>query len=517
MIGAIATGCAIGGLLQASKEFCKIVFDIQKKNKKISVSKATWDNIWKLNNIFVSLDENEISMPILKDMEMSDNIEEYMFLLPLGITTKDIERCKLQIQELCNADEVEITYCKNKMVNIKVIRIKEIEAFEGSINTDKWNELWKELDIVTGNYHDKYKYPILILEKDILGGKSYTFKLPIGKSTSHIKKEHTTIMEFLEARSIEVISLKENTVEIKAIYNELPRVVPFELIPRSYKDSFEIVIGKCIDGLAILDFKKVANVLNAGMQGAGKSVATKVALTYIGCMYGLDEVEVYISDLKRTELGCFRKMKHVKKYVDTVAETDDMIKDLSKIVEERYALFVKLGISDIYEYNKKYPESKMPYIFVVIEEMSRFTTTDLSPGGYKNKNTPDQNSRLSDLLFLSRASGMSLWCTVQRPTKDNITPDTKSCMGNTLGFKTKDKLNSQIICDDEEGKLKDLRGKGHGYLITEECDKEFQCFYIEDNDAIIKLLKERNLLKETESEPNNVLDYEREIAIGLVK
>lgn len=516
MIGAIATGCAIGGLLQASKEFCKIAFDIQKKNKKISVSKDTWDNIWKLNNIFVSLDGNEISTPILKDIETSMNEEEYKFLLPLGITTKDIEKCKLQIQELCNANEVEITYCKDRMVSIKVIRVKEIKVFEGSIKTDKWNELWKELDIVTGNHHDSYKYPILILEKDIVGGKSYTFKLPIGKSTSHIKKERITIMEFLEARSIEVIPLKENTIEIKATFEELPKMIPFELIPRSCKNSFEVTIGKYIDGIATLNFSSVANVLNAGMQGAGKSIATKVALTYMACMYGLDEVDIYISDLKKTELGAFKRLKHVKKYVTNVSDTDDMIKDLLEIMNERYNLFEKVGVSEIEEYNKKFPQSKLKYIFVVLEEMTRFTTADLSPGSYKNKNTPDQNKRLSELLFLARASGMSVWCTVQRPTKDNLSQDAKSSMGNTLGFKTKDKLNSLIICDDEDGKLKDLRGKGHGYIITEKSDKEFQGFFI-TNDEITALLEERNLLKETESELNNVLDFEREIAIGLIK
>lgn len=516
MVGTILTGCLLGTLAKASKEIYNIISDSQSKNKRKLVSKDTWEKLWRLNNIYIEHDDDTITLPKLIDVETSENIEIYVFCLPLGITTQDVETCKTQIQELCNTDEITIKYGKNHIFSIEVMHVKEIKAFNGSIDNRRWDKLWRELNMFVGNNSDKYKYPILTLEKNITGGKSYTFKLPIGKSTSHIKKEHTTIMEFLEARSIEVISLKENTVEIKAIYNELPRLVPFELIPRSCKDSFEVIIGICIDGFAKLDFGSVANVLNAGMQGAGKSIATKVALTYMACMYEIDEVEIYISDLKKTELGIFKRLKHVKRYVNNVIDTDDMIKDLTKIMNERYDLFAKLGISDIQEYNKKYPESKLPYVFVVLEEMTRFTTADLSPGGYKSKNTPDQNTRLSELLFLARASGMSIWCTVQRPTKDNLSACAKSSMGNTIGFKTKDKLNSLIICDDEEGKLKDLRGKGHGYLITEECDKEFQGFYITNNE-ITKLLTERNLLKETESEPNNVLDYEREIAIGLVK
>lgn len=497
MLGTIIAGCAIGGIAYSCKEIYKTLLLKNLGENNSIISKDVWDNIWYYNKIFIKIDEDEIKVPTLIGTEPIKYGVKYIFNIPLGITTKDIERCKIQIRELTDASEVEIAHCKGNIIHINVSTYEDIESFTGSIENDKWNELWKELELVTGNLNDGYKYPQLVCENKIAGGISHIFQMPIGKSSSHVLKHDTTIKEFLEAREIEITSLDKNKIEIKAIYDELPRFIPFELYPRTSDDSFEIPIGKFIDGYAVLDFKKVANVLDAGMQGSGKSVVTKWALTYLGCMYSPKELEIYISDLKRTELNRFKNMKHVKWYVDTPSGTDIMIKNLIKIIDERYKKFAEAKVSDIYEYNEKYPEDKMPYIFVAIEEMSRFTSNAYVKSYYTSKNlNTDQNYNLSELLFNARASGLSLWCTVQRPTKENLNPDVKSSLGNTLAFKTMNALNSKIICDDDD-KLKYLRGKGHGYLITDGVQKEFQSFYI-TNDEIEQLLEDKDLLKEDE-------------------
>lgn len=523
MITTILTGCALGTLAKVTKEIYTMASDAYKENKRNQISQDTWEKLWRLNNIYIEHNNESITLPKLIDTKKLDNKEEYIFCLPLGVTTKDIEGCKIQIQELCNSEEINIEYTGNHVFKIEVLHIKKIKTFNGSIETRLWNKLWEEIDVYSGKNPDSRIYPNLISEKDIIGGKSYIFKMPIGTSSSNLKQEKVTITEFLDARYIEVESLKNNTVEIKAIFEELPTMIPFKLVPRSKKGGFEVVLGMCIDGFAKIDFTKMANVLCTGMIGSGKSIATKVALAYIGCMYALDEVEIYIADLKKSELTAFKRLKHVKKYVTTPKETDQMIKELVGIMNKRYDLFEKVGVSDIEEYNKKYPKAKLTYIFVAIEEMVRFTTAELYPPT-RGKITQDQNTILSELLFFARASGMTVWCSVQRPTKDNLDTNIKSSLSSTLGFKTKDKANSLIVCDDEDGKLKDLRGRGNGYLMTEECDKEFQGFFI-DNDEIIQLLSERNMLREKTQEEieiemqleeyNKEQSFEREVALGL--
>lgn len=495
MLGAVIAGCAIGGITYSCKEIYKTFFSIKLDENDSTISKETWNNIWCYNKILVEVDKDNIQIPELTGVEPIENGDRYIFSVPLGITTKDMETCEIQIKEISNATDVQIMHYKDNIIHIDISTYEDVEAFNGSIENDEWNQLWKELELTTGNYYDGYKYPRLISESKIKGGISYVFQMPIGRSSFHVEQHDITIKEFLEAKQIEVLALSKNKLEIKAIYEKLPEMIPFELVPRTSDDSYEIPVGKFIDGYAVLDFKKVANVLDAGMQGSGKSVVTKYALAYLGCMYSTKELEIYISDLKRTELNRFKNMKHVKKYVETPKDTDIMIKQLMKIMDERYKKFAEVKVSDIYEYNEKYPESKMTYIFVAIEEMSRYTSNSYVKLYYKNKGLlGDQNETLAELLFNARASGISFWCTVQRPTKENLSPDVKSSLGNILAFKTMNSINSKIICDDDD-KLKYLRGKGNGYLITEGLEKEFQAFYI-SNDEIEQLLEDKDLLKE---------------------
>lgn len=501
MITAVLSGCAIGGIMYSFKELSRMFFNNKSIDNNNIISKEIWEDIWCRNDVFIEVDKDNILTPLLLSVEEITNGLKYIFKMPLGITSKDLQVCKMQVKELSNAIDVQISHQEGDIAYIDVATRSDIEVFEGTIDNERWNKLWIELELTSKISSSGYKYPALISESDIVGGVSYVFQMPVGKSSHHVLKHDITIKEFLEAKQIEILPISKNRVEIKAFYKELPEIVPFKFLPRSSEDSFEIPIGKFIDGYAVLDFKKVANVLDSGMQGSGKSIATKWALTYLGCMYTPDELQIYISDLKITELNRFENMKHVVKYVDTVKDTDIMIRELKEIMQNRYKIFKSHKVSDIYEYNKKFPESKMPYIFVAIEEISSYTVSTSLKSRYKYSNEEDQNEVLSELLFKSRASGISVWCTVQRPTKENLNQDVKSSLGNILGFKTVDGNNSIIVCGKDE-KLEKLRGKGNGYFITEGIDKEFQGFYIE-NDEIDKILKDRDLLKE-ESEYDDI-------------
>ena len=505
MLGAIIAGCAVGGLTWS----CKEILNMFLKNKdnenedELAISNDIWEDIWCSNNVYVQVDEENILTPVLSEIEKINNGFKYIFKMPFGITTKDMNKCKTQIKELSNAIDVDVYHHKNDIAHIDIMTKEEFNTIEGSINNAKWNKLWDELEVVTGNYNDGYKYPSLIDEKEIIGGTSYTFQMPIGKSSVHIIKQEITVKEFLQARMIEIEPLDGNRIEIRAIFEELSELIPLKFLSRSYKDSFEIPIGKFIDGYAVLNFEKVANVLDAGMQGSGKSIATKSALTYAP-----DELEIYISDLKVVELNRFKRMKHVVKYVDTIQETGAMIKELKEIMQNRYKIFDKYEVSDIYEFNRKYPELKMPYILVVIEEIAEYTMS-LPPKDYKVGYGVHESDMLSDLMFKARASGMCIWCTVQRPTKDSLSQNAKSSFGNVLGFKTATIEDSKIICGEE--KLKYLRGRGHGYFITEGINKEFQGFYI-DNDEIKEILTKKGLLrdkKELEKHTENNIAYKQ--------
>ena len=137
----------------------------------------------------------------------------------------------------------------------------------------------------------------------------------------------------------------------------------------------------------------------------------------------------------------------------------------------------RLKVNKIEIYNKRVdPSAKLPYIVFCIEECVRLVN---------NKNI---QQKLSELLFISRACGVYIICTIQRPTKANISPEIKSSLGNIIGLQTVNKRNSEAICDDD--RLKKLRGKGHAWLFKDNEEIEFQSFYLNDEtDDIDNILK----------------------------
>ena len=457
-----------------------------------------WDQLFLSNGIYAKDMGEGIRLPKLQRVTEIPLGKMYVFKLPMGIESSDIRRIATSIKEAYGSLKIEIELLEPQLVAI-IQQFEEDEnerLFEGTVSNDDWNTLWRAIKVTTKDeFTGELIYPILVNECEEDEVKTFTFKLPIGRSSAAFARDEkeTTVREFLNARQIEIKPLTENKIEIKAIYKELPRDIPFEIIPRTDQSAYELYIGKTLNGYVRLDFRNMANVLDAGMQGSGKSVATKCGLLGAVCNYSPEELEIYISDLKRTELNRFRNVKHVKRYVETPLDTNEMIKDLLEIMDERYKLFAKYGVSDAYEYNERFPNDKLPYIFVVIEEMARFTSNKSLKDHCTKAKENDQNEKLAELLFAGRAAAMTLWVTVQRPTKDNLSPDVKSSLGNILAFQTTNSINSRIICDSDD-KLKYLRGRGHGYFINEGCEEEFQGFFI-SNEEIEKILKERNLYK----------------------
>lgn len=508
MLGTIITGCAIGGLTWSCKEMLSTFFKNENKNNEdeLAISNDIWEDIWCSNKIYVQVDEENILTPLLLEIENINNGLKYIFKMPFGITTKDMNKCKIQIKELSNAIDIEIYHHKNDIAHIDIITKEEFNTIEGSINNTKWNNLWKELEIATGNHNDGYKYPSLIGEKEITGGTSYIFKMPIGKGTSNIIKHNITIKEFLHARSIEVEALKDNNVEIKAIYEELPTNVPYKFLKRVGK-GFSIPLGKTIDGFAVIDFSKMANAIIAGNVGSGKSIMTKWILTYLGCMYSENELDIYLADLKLLEIFRFKNMKHVKKFVDNVDDLIKIIHELYDIMMERYKKFRDVDVSDIYEYNEKYPKDKMKYIVLVIEEFATYSE-ELNSRCTKNEKYHKEILFLKTFLSLARASGIMTIATIQRPTAENMHPDIKSYLGNKICFLSVNKISSAIMSDDED-LLCGLRGKGHGYLIsqanTEKPIQEFQAFNISNNE-IKEMLTKNGLFRDKEELEENTTE-----------
>ena len=309
------------------------------------------------------------------------------------------------------------------------------------------------------------QYPKLIKTYESSKGYTYLLSVPIGLGLADFEKLKGAL-EIQLRNSIEIRDRK-GYIEVEVISKDLPSKIDFKL-PIRTKKTICIPIGEGIEGMLYIDLKENPHSYIVGQTGSGKSVATKVILTSLINMYSSNEIELYLCDLKRVELNLFANTSHCKKFVYTVSDTTELIADLLEETNRRYDLFMKHKVTDIESYNKLKGIKKLKYQVLYIEEMVLLLEDS------KKK----AQKLLKQLMAISRASGLYVICTTQRPSSDIIDNVVKSLISNRIVFKVEDTKNS-IICLDSEG-AEDLQGQGHGILKVGATKTEFRGYFITD-------------------------------------
>ena len=265
--------------------------------------------------------------------------------------------------------------------------------------------------------------------------------------------------------------------ELEEILPSLPEKINYKLPKRNPKDGIYIPLGQTFKNKTItLNLRENPMSYIVGTTGSGKSVMTKVILTTLIANYRASELEIYLADLKRVELNLFRRVKHCKKFVYTVEDTTELIADLLEETNKRYDLFMKHEVTNIFEYNKLPGVTKLKYQVLFVEEIVMLLED-------KKKNAM---KLLKQLIAISRASGLYIFLTTQRPSNDVIDNVVKANINNRIVFKCEDSKNS-IVALDTVG-AEDLKGHGHGIIKRGSNLEEFQTYYIEDT-QVKKIIK----------------------------
>jgi S-DNA-T family DNA segregation ATPase FtsK/SpoIIIE len=158
---------------------------------------------------------------------------------------------------------------------------------------------------------------------------------------------------------------------------------------------------------------------------------------------------MYLVDPKKVEFPIFDGFSNTK----VVTSVDDSISLFDQICNEmdrRYDEFSNVKVRDIKGYNKKFPNKKLPYNVVVVDELADLMMQS-------GKLVEDYIIRLGQL---ARAAGIHIILATQRPDKDVVTGIIKSNIVSRIALKTGDVTNSRIILD--TGGAEKLLGKGDG-------------------------------------------------------
>lgn len=278
--------------------------------------------------------------------------------------------------------------------------------------------------------------------------------------------------------------------ELDEVFPSLPEKINYKLSKRNPKEGIYIPIGQTFKNKTItLSLKDNPMSYVVGTTGSGKSVMTKVILTTLISNYRPNELEIYLADLKRVELNLFRRVKHCKKFVYSVEDTTELIADLLEETNRRYELFMKYEVTNIFEYNKLKGVTKLKYQVLFVEEIVMLLED-------KKKNAM---RLLKQLIAISRASGLYIFLTTQRPSNDVIDNVVKANINNRIVFKCEDSKNS-IVALDKEG-AENLKGNGNGIIKRGSKLEEFQGYFITDTE--VKKFIEPYIKPKNENKPTN--------------
>jgi DNA segregation ATPase FtsK/SpoIIIE, S-DNA-T family len=106
-------------------------------------------------------------------------------------------------------------------------------------------------------------------------------------------------------------------------------------------------------------------------------------------------------------------------------------------MDVRYERFAKAGVRKIEEYNAKFPDEKLPFVVIVIDELADLML--VAPAKVE--------TTIMRLAQLARATGIHLIVATQRPSVDVITGLIKANIPSRIAFAVSSQVDSRTILD----------------------------------------------------------------------
>ena len=255
-----------------------------------------------------------------------------------------------------------------------------------------------------------------------------------------------------------------------------------------------IALGRGISGKAIFgNLAKMPHCLVAGTTGSGKSVTIHSMITSLLYRNGPDEMKFILIDPKRVELTLYNKIPHLLTPVITEAKKTILaLKWAAKEMDRRYDILETESVRDIESYHKtildrgktgKNEEDNkadpMPYIVIIIDELADIMTA------YPR----ELESAIVRLAQMSRAVGIHLILSTQRPEVNVITGLIKANIPARVALKVSSQIDSRTILD--AGGAEKLLGAGDMLYSSGEAQPErLQSAFISEGEVkkVVKYL-----------------------------
>lgn len=256
-------------------------------------------------------------------------------------------------------------------------------------------------------------------------------------------------------------------------------------------------VGRDISGTPqYVNIAKMPHGLVAGATGSGKSVAIHALITSLLYRNGPNQLRFIMVDPKRVELTLYNGIPHLLTPVITDPKKAIMaLKWAAKEMERRYNILETEQVRDIDSYHKTVfepakkkkgadmPES-MPYIIVVIDELADIMQSyprELEAG-------------IVRLAQMSRAVGIHLLLSTQRPSVNVITGLIKANVPTRMALQVASQIDSRTILD--QSGAESLLGAGDMLYLSSDMQKpvRLQTAFISETEVkkVVSYIKSHN-------------------------
>ena len=218
-----------------------------------------------------------------------------------------------------------------------------------------------------------------------------------------------------------------------------------------------VALGRGLSGKAVFgNLAKMPHALIAGTTGSGKSVTIHSIITSLLYRNGPDDMKLIMVDPKRVELTLYNKIPHLLTDVITdPKKTILALKWAAKEMDRRYDVLQAESVRDIESYHstvyakaKEGEAERMPYIVIVIDELADIMQA------YPR----ELESAIVRLAQMSRAVGIHIILSTQRPSVNVITGLIKANIPTRIALQVSSQIDSRTILD--QGGAEKLLGAG---------------------------------------------------------
>jgi len=218
-----------------------------------------------------------------------------------------------------------------------------------------------------------------------------------------------------------------------------------------------VALGRGLSGKAVFgNLAKMPHALIAGTTGSGKSVTIHSIIASLLYRNGPEDMKLIMVDPKRVELTLYNKIPHLLTDVITdPKKTILALKWAAKEMDRRYDILQAESVQNIESYHSKvYAKSKegeaerMPYIVIIIDELADIMQA------YPR----ELESAIVRLAQMSRAVGIHLILSTQRPSVNVITGLIKANVPTRIALQVSSQVDSRTILD--QGGAEKLLGAG---------------------------------------------------------